>query len=216
MSGPGQRLALIGGGGFSKEISEIARALGHTVEDTYSTAPEVQVGRYRGYLDALLADRAEFDGVVLAVGGVSRRAIRARAELIAWLDRHDFSCPALVSPRAILSTDVAVGDGAFVAHGVIVNADARLGRFSVLNSAAIVGHDTVIGENCTISPGAFLGGRCTIGADSLVGPLAKVLQGLTLGRRVTVGMGCNVLRVLPDDATIWPRADIVATAPKSS
>ncbi|KZB97231.1 putative acetyltransferase EpsM [Methylobacterium radiotolerans] len=214
MTGPGQRLALIGGGGFSKEIAEIARALGHTVEATYSTSPEVQVGRYRGYLDALLADRAEFDGVVLAVGGVSRRAIRARAELIAWLDRHGLPCPALVSPRAIVSPDVAVGAGAFVAHGVIVNADARLGRFCVLNSAAIVGHDTVVGDNTTISPGAFVGGRCAIGADSLVGPLAKVLQGLTLGQGVTVGMGCNVLRALPDDATIWPRADIVAPAPK--
>jgi sugar O-acyltransferase (sialic acid O-acetyltransferase NeuD family) len=211
-----QNLALIGGGGFAKEIAEVARALGYRIEATYSTSTDVQIGRYRGYLDALLADRAEFDGVVLAVGGVSRRAIRARAELIAWLDRHDLPCPPLVSPRAILSADVAVGAGAFVAHGVIVNADARLGRFSVLNSAAIVGHDTVIGENCTISPGAFLGGRCTIGADSLVGPLAKVLQGLTLGRRVTVGMGCNVLRALPDDATVWPRPDIVATAPKSA
>ncbi|MCJ2016184.1 acetyltransferase [Methylobacterium sp. E-065] len=214
MTSETKRLALIGGGGFSKEIAEIARALGHMVEDTYSTAPEVQVGRYRGYLDALLADRTEFDGVVLAVGGVSRRAIRARAELIAWLDRHAFPCPALVSPRAIVSPDVAVGAGAFVAHGVIVNADASLGRFCVLNSAAIVGHDAVVGDNATISPGAFIGGQCKIGANSLVGPLAKVLQGLTLGQGVTVGMGCNVLRTLPDNATIWPRTDIVAPAPK--
>lgn len=216
MTRPAQRLALIGGGGFSKEIAEVARALGHTVEATYSTSPEVQVGRYRGYLDALLADRAEYDGVVLAVGGVSRRAIRARAELIAWLDQHAFFCPALVSPRAIVSSDIAVGAGAFVAHGVIVNADAHLGRFSVVNTAAIIGHDTVIGDNTTVSPGAFIGGRCMIGADSLVGPLAKVLQGLTLGKRVTIGVGCNVLRALADDATIWPRPDIVVPGPKQA
>jgi len=211
-----KRLALIGGGGFSKEIAEVARAHGHTVEATYSNHPEVQVGRYRGYLDALITDRAEYDGVVLAIGGVSRRAIRARAELIAWLDRHGFPCPALISPHAIVSSDVEVGAGAFVAHGVIVNAAARLGRFSVLNSAAIIGHDTVIGHNTTVSPGAFIGGRCTIGADSLIGPLAKILQGLALGQGVTIGMGCNVLRALPDQATVWPRPDIVAPAPKSA
>ncbi len=215
MTGPAQRLALIGGGGFAKEIAEVVCACGHSLAGTYSTSPEVQVGRYRGYLDALLADRAEYAGVVLAIGGVSRRAIQARAELIAWLDRHGFPCPALVSPRAIVSPDVMVGAGAFVAHGVIVNVDARLGRFSVLNSAAIVGHDADIGDNTTVSPGAFIGGRCTIGADSLIGPLAKVLQGITLGRGVTVGMGCNVLRALPDRATVWPRLDIVAPQPKS-
>ena len=214
MTESAQRLALIGGGGFSKEIAETARALGHTVEATYSTSPKIQVARYRGYLDELLADRAEYDGVVLAVGGVSRRAIQTRTELIAWLDRHGLPCPALVSPCAIVSSDVAVGAGTFVAHGVIVNADARLGRFSVLNSGAIVGHDTIIGDNTTISPGAFIGGCCNIGPDSLVGPLAKVLQGLTLGRKVTVGMGCNVLRTLPDFATVWPRPDIAAPAPK--
>ncbi|MFB0491696.1 sugar O-acyltransferase (sialic acid O-acetyltransferase NeuD family) [Methylobacterium sp. OAE515] len=202
-----KRLALIGGGGFSKEIAEVAQMRGYTVEATYSSQPTAQVGSYRGYLDELLADRAEFDGVALAVGGVSRTAIQARAEIIAWLDRHALPCPPLVSPHAIVSQGVALGAGAFVAHGVIVNVDARLGRFCVVNTGAIIGHDAAIGDNTTISPAAFIGGRCAIGADSLVGPLAKVLQGLKIGARAMIGMGCTVLRTLPDDAAVWPRPD---------
>jgi sugar O-acyltransferase (sialic acid O-acetyltransferase NeuD family) len=202
-----KRLALIGGGGFSKEIAEVAQMRGYTVEATYSSQPTAQVGSYRGYLDELLADRAEFDGVALAVGGVSRAAIQARAEIIAWLDRHALPCPPLVSPHAIVSQGVALGAGAFVAHGVIVNVDARLGRFCVVNTGAIIGHDAAIGDNTTISPAAFIGGRCAIGADSLVGPLAKVLQGLRIGERAMIGMGCTVLRTLPDDAAVWPRPD---------
>jgi len=202
-----KRLALIGGGGFSKEIAEVAQLCGYTVEATYSSQPSAQVGTYRGYLDELLADRAEFAGVALAVGGVSRAAIQARAEIIAWLDRHALPCPPLVSPHAIVSQGVVLGAGAFVAHGVIVNVDARLGRFCVLNTGVIIGHDTRIGDNTTISPAAFVAGRCTIGADGLVGPLAKVLQGLTIGERAIVGMGCTVLRAVPDDAVIWPRPD---------
>ena len=202
-----KRLALIGGGGFSKEIAEVAQMRGYTVEATYSSQPTAQVGRYRGYLDALLADRAEYDGVALAVGGVSRAAIQARAEIIAWLDRHALPCPPLVSPHAIVSQGVRLGAGAFVAHGVIVNVDARLGRFCVVNTGAIIGHDADIGDNTTISPAAFVGGRCAIGADSLMGPLAKVLQGLKVGERAMIGMGCTVLRAVPDDAVIWPRPD---------
>ncbi len=107
MTGPGQRLALIGGGGFSKEIAEVAQMCGYTVDATYSSQPSAQVGTYRGYLDELLADRAAYAGVALAVGGVSRAAIQARAEIIAWLDRHALPCPPLVSPHAIVSQGVA-------------------------------------------------------------------------------------------------------------
>ena len=207
MTGPGQRLALIGGGGFSKEIAEVAQMCGYTVDATYSSQPSAQVGTYRGYLDELLADSAAYAGVALAVGGVSRAAIQARAEIIAWLDRHALPCPPLVSPHAIVSQGVGLGAGAFVAHGVIVNVDARLGRFCVVNTGAIIGHDAEIGDNTTISPAAFIGGRCSIGADSLVGPLAKVLQGLKVGERAMIGMGCTVLRAVPNEAVIWPRPD---------
>lgn len=202
-----KRLALIGGGGFSKEIAEVAELCGYTVEATYSNQPTAQVGRYRGYLEELLADRAEYEGVALAVGGVSRAAIQARAGIIAWLDRHSLPCPPLLSPHAIISRGVVLGAGAFVAHGVIVNVDARVGRFCVLNTGAIIGHDAEIGDNTTISPGAFIGGRCTIGSGSLVGPLAKVLQGLKIGERSMIGMGCTVLRGVPDDGMVWPKPD---------
>lgn len=205
-AGP-KRLALIGGGGFSKEIAEVAQMRGYTVESTYSSQPTAQVGSYRGYLDALLADRAEYECVALAVGGVSRAAIRARAEIIAWLDAHALPCPPLVSPHAIVSQGVTLGAGAFIAHGVVVNVDARLGRFCVVNTGAIIGHDAAIGDNTTISPAAFIGGRCSIGADGLVGPLAKVLQGLKVGERSMIGMGCTVLRNVPDDAAVWPKPD---------
>ncbi|MEE7440259.1 acetyltransferase [Methylobacterium oryzae] len=213
MTGAVRRLALIGGGGFSKEIAEVAQMRGYIVEATYSSQPTAQVGTYRGYLDELLADRDVYEGVALAVGGVSRSAIQARAEIIAWLDRHALPCPPLVSPHAIVSQGVSLGAGAFVAHGVIVNVDARLGRFCVANTGAIIGHDAEIGDNTTISPAAFIGGRCAIGADGLIGPLAKVLQGLKVGARAMIGMGCTVLRTVPDDAVIWPRPDNpIATA----
>jgi sugar O-acyltransferase (sialic acid O-acetyltransferase NeuD family) len=206
-----KRLALIGGGGFSKEIAEVARLNGYVVEDTYSTQPSAQVGRYRGYLDELLADRAEFDGVALAVGGVSRPAITARAEIIAWLDAHGIPCPPLVSPHALVCEGATVGAGSFIAHRVTVSVDARVGRFCVLNTGAIVGHDAVIGDNTTVSPSALISGRCQIGEACLIGPMAKVLQGLTIGREATIGIGCNVLRNVPERASVWPKPDSISS-----
>ncbi|MDE3749502.1 PglD-related sugar-binding protein [Methylobacterium radiotolerans] len=207
-----KRLALIGGGGFGKEVAEIARLNGFTVQAVYSTQKQTQVAPWRGYLDELLADRDQYEGVAIAIGGVTRQVITARADIIAWLFEHEFTCPPLISPRATVCDGVTIEPGVFVAHGVILNVDAHLSAFCMLNSAAIVGHDARIGRNATVSPGAFIGGKCSVGAGTLIGPLAKVLQGLRIGENVTIGMGCNVMRDVQDGAVLWPRPDIVGTS----
>ncbi|MBA9065705.1 sugar O-acyltransferase (sialic acid O-acetyltransferase NeuD family) [Methylobacterium fujisawaense] len=207
-----KRLALIGGGGFAKEVAEIARLNGFAVQSVYSTQEQTQVAPWRGYLDELLADRDQYDGVAIAIGGVSRQVINARADIIAWLFKHEFACPPLISPHAIVCDGVTIEPGAFVAHGVILNVDAHLSAFCMLNSAAIVGHDARIGRNATVSPGAFVGGKCSVGSGTLIGPLAKVLQGLRIGENATIGMGCNVMRDVKDNAVLWPRPDIVGTS----
>ncbi|MCJ2048961.1 acetyltransferase [Methylobacterium sp. J-070] len=206
-----KRIVLIGDGAFSREIAAVARLNGYVIEATYSTQSTAQDGRYRGYLDELLADRAKFDGVALAVGGVSRPVIAARVEIIAWLDANGILCPPLVSPHALVCEGATVGAGSFIAHRVPVSVDARVGRFCVLNTGAIVAHDAVIGDNTTVSPSALISGRCQIGEGRLIGSMAKVLQGLTIGREATIGVGCNVLRNVPERASVWPKPDSIAS-----
>lgn len=204
---PGQRLAILGSGGFAKEVAELARLNGHSVEACYSIKQGYFADIHRGYLDELDQARSQFDGVLLGIGAVDRRTLAVRKGLVDWLVEHDIRCPPLVSPRAVRAEGVMLGDGAVIAHGVILGVDSRVGPFSICNAGAIVGHDAVIDANVIVAPGAFLGGGVTVGENSLVGPLAKVLQGVSLGPDTLVGVGCLALRDLRAGQTIWPKLD---------
>lgn len=202
-----QKLAILGSGGFAKEVAEIAQLNGHSVEACYSIKKGSFGHIHRGNLDELERDRDEFDGVALGIGAVDRKSMGVRRELIDWLVERRFRCPPLVSPSAVCAQGVVLGDGVVVAHGVILAVDCQAGPFSMFNVGAIVGHDVSIGMNVIIAPGAFLGGSASVGENSLVGPMAKVLQGVALGPDTLIGVGCLATRNMQRGQTLWPRLD---------
>lgn len=206
-----KRLAFIGGGGFAKEALELAGLNGHEVVGYVADRAGVLDRPYWGPRDVLLSRRGDFDGVFVSFGAVDRRSLRSRAETVRWLADNGLASPTLISPHATRAGGAAIGEGAFVAHGVVISVDARIGAFAILNSSAIIGHDADIGRNVTVAPGAFIGGVTAIGEDSLIGPGANVLQALTLGREVIVGVGASVVRNVADGATVWPlRSKVLA------
>lgn len=198
------RIALIGGGGFAKEIAEVAVLTGHEIAGYVADQEGVLRAPYWGPREAL-AERADaFDSVFIGFGAVDRRSLARRAEMIAWIKQSGLTQPALISPNATVSAGATVGPGAFIAHGVVVSVDATIGAFAILNSSAIVGHDAIVGDGVIVAPGAFLGGNATIGANSLIGPGALVLEGRTVGAQVIVGLGGTVVRPVADGATVMP------------
>lgn len=203
----GRKLALVGGGGFAKEVAEIVELNNDEIVACYSAEPGNFATIHRGYLEELDRDKASYDGVALAVGATDRRSLRRRRELIEWIDERGIPAPPIVSPHAIIAKGVEIQVGSFVAHGVTIGVDARLERFCVLNMGAILGHDAVVGSRAIIAPGAFIGGNSVIGSDTIVGPLAKVLQGIRIGHNVMLGIGCVALRSVEDGSTVWPRPE---------
>lgn len=198
------RILLIGGGGFAKEVHEIADLSGHRVIGYVADAAGVVDLPYLGGVDALSELRSQFDQIMVAFGAVDRRSLVRRAELIGRIEAEGYEFASLVSPHATISRGVSVAPGAFVAHGVTVSVDAKVGRHAILNTAAVVGHDAVIGDRSIVAPCAFLGGAAVIGEDCLVGPNAVVLEGRNVGNHVIISLGGLVLRSVADGMTILP------------
>lgn len=148
--------------------------------------------------EARLADPvflAAYDFVVAAQG----RGRRALCELI--LDRGG-ALPVVAHPTAVISTTALIGAGTVLSAGVIVQSDARIGRFCMLNTACTVDHDNVVGDLVSIGPGAHTAGRVTILDEAFVGLGALIINGVTVGRRATVGAGAVVVRDVPDGVTV--------------
>ena len=110
--------------------------------------------------------------------------------------------PPLVHPAATVSPSAQIGAGVILSAGVVVQQDARIGRFSILNTACSIDHDNVVGEGVSIAPGAHTAGGVTIGDDAFIGLGAVIIGRVTVGRRATVGAGAVVVRDVPDGVTV--------------
>lgn len=208
----GRKVALLGNGGFAKEVAEVIVLTGNEVVACYGHSENDFAAPYRGYLDELAADRDRFDAVALAIGATNRRTLKQRAELSRWLSDRKFASIPLISPHAVISSGATVEDGAFIGHGAIIGVDAIVRTEALINIGAIIGHDALISERAIIAPAAFVGGGACVGSDTIIGPHARILQGIAIGDDVIVGIGSTALKSLPDSATVWPQPSPVMKA----
>lgn len=100
----------------------------------------------------------------------SRRAVTARVEA------GGYRMPALVHPRAYVSTASSVGQGSFVMAGALVDGNVTIEAAVVLWPGVCVSHDSTVGSNTFLSPNCTVCGDCHIGADCFVGAGAVIVS----------------------------------------
>ena len=144
----------------------------------------------REVLAALLAD-----GVLRIHVAVGHCATRQRIAVAAQTD--GFSLFSVVHPRATLARDVSLGNGTFVAAGVVVNAATRLGDNVILNTSCSVDHDCVIEDGAHIAPGARLGGFVHIEEGTFIGIGAIVMNCRRIGKGSLLGAGAVAVSDIP-------------------
>ena len=106
--------------------------------------------------------------------------------------------PSVIDPSVRTGRGSIIGPGTVAVAGAIVNADARVGQFCILNTRSSLDHDCTLGQFASLGPGATVGGRCNIGEFSAVGIGATVSNGCDIGSHVVVGAGAVVVRSLAE------------------
>jgi UDP-perosamine 4-acetyltransferase len=194
-------LIIFGSGGHAKVMVEavLARSPQRRIvlvdddpEAAGKTVLGISVAGGRDWLSANLPDAA----VALGIGNN-----RARATLADELTAAGRRLETVIHPAAIVGASVRVQEGAFIAAGAILIADARIGRAAIVNTAASVDHDCEIGDGAHIGPGARLCGNVRVGKRTLIGVGSAVRPGITIGSDVIVGAGSAVVGELEDGGT---------------
>jgi UDP-perosamine 4-acetyltransferase len=108
-----------------------------------------------------------------------------------------YATPSAVSRSAAISPSAKIGRGVLIMPNVIVNAEAQIMDFSIINSGAVVEHDCLIGPAAHIAPGSVLAGGVTVGARTMLGARTVVIPGIAISDDILVGAGSVVVRDLP-------------------
>lgn len=197
-------VVVVGAGGFGREVAVLIRelmaagadvTLAGVVDDAPSDINRERLDRLGvpllGTVDDLVR-HGQGSQVVIAIGGIAaRRAIAQR------LEDAGATFTTLVHPRAWVSPDVTLGDGAIVCAGARLNTNISVGRHVHVDQNATVGHDCLLEDFVRLNPQACVSGDVTIGAGTQVGAGATVLQGRVVGADCTVGAGAVVTHDVP-------------------
>ncbi len=178
---------LYGASGHGKVIKDILASQGVQVDGFIDD--NLDINELSGL--PVLHSTENIDQVIVSVGYNS-----TRKKIVEKLS-CDFSLPA-IHASAILSESACVERGTVVMAGVIVNADAKIGKHCIVNTGASVDHDCVLEDYVHVSPHATLCGNVHIGEGSWIGAGATVIQGIKIGRWCVVGAGSVVTKDVPD------------------
>lgn len=107
---------------------------------------------------------------------------------------HGEYIASVIHKDASISKTAIIGQGAFAARGVCVNAFAQIGNYVILNTGCQIDHGCKVHNCAHIAPGAVLAGDVTVGERTLIGANAVVKQGITIGNDILIGAGAVVIK----------------------
>jgi acetyltransferase EpsM len=198
------KLILIGAGGHSKVIQDIAAAsqeyeLYAIVADNIPET-EVSNGIIRAntsFLTELGRPKLAEYKFCLAIGDNT-----ARKQLFARLALPLEQYAVLIHPSAILSPSARIGYGTVVMSKAVINADTKVGNHCIINTGAVIEHDNDLGDYVHISPNATLSGTVGIGEGTHIGAGAVIIPGKKIGCWSIVGAGAVVTKDIESKVTV--------------
>lgn len=198
----GERIIVIGGGGFGRETLDVVEALLVAGEPLRlvgvidSGLREVDRGRLAERGVVFLGTEAEWlptaagdERFVVAIGSP-----RIRAAVVHRFAKAGLRAATLIHPRAVIGSQVIIGEGVVITSGVQVSTNVSIGDHVHLNPASIVGHDATLASFVSVNPGAIVSGNVVVETGTLLGAGSVVLQGLTVGAGATVGAAACVTK----------------------
>jgi len=196
-----KKIAIYGAGGHGRVVADTASMLGWQEIVFYDEAwPQHQknsIWSVVGNYENLLANLAQYDGVIIALGNCAVRLEKTRE-----LARLGAPIISLVHPKAFVSSISTIGQGSVVFAGAVINIEAIVGEASIINTGATVDHDCVIASGVHICPGANLSGGVEVGESSWVGVGSCVHQGIKIGANVMIGAGAVIVKDVPNGVTM--------------
>lgn len=191
-------IVIIGGGGHAKVIisiiikSNVYKIVGYT--DVVDKG-EILGVRYLGSDIVLHELKGKYKRcfAVIGIGVLSLSGIDKRIKIRSKLEQLGYDLPVIISPTAVINTDVKIGKGTVVFDGAIINAGTYIGENVIINTGALIEHDCQIGDNVHVACGAILGGGVTVGNSSMIGLGAKIIQYKKIGEHCMIGAGAVVV-----------------------
>lgn len=204
-----QPLIILGTGGHSKVVADAAIASNLTIAGFLDSDRGSEsffgfpiLGDDSKLQEAYFISKYTF---AIAIGDPAKRMFLGEK-----IEKLGGKCPVIIHPSATVSPFSKVEHGAQILSGAVINSDAEIGKFAIVNTSASVDHDCRLSEGVTISPGAHLGGNVKIGRGTFVGIGALLMPNTKIGCSSFICAGSIVYKNISDGMILKPSGRLVS------
>lgn len=198
-----RNIIVIGAGGFAKELygyiqSDISKGylkktkikgfLDASCESfDRSNIPSTYLGKEESY------DIVEGDEFLLAVG-----KIEVRERVINILAKRKANFFTYIHSSVIVDKTAEIGEGVVICPFCMVNANAKVGSYVLMNMYSSIAHDSVLGQSSVLSPYSTINGNVTTGRKLFMGTSSVILLGIKVGDSCVVSAGTVISKDMQD------------------
>ncbi len=203
-------IIIVGAGGFAKEIfgyiqGEINNGLlthyqvKGFLDISAEAFEEMNVdSEYFGSEDDYCIQ--ENDVFLVAIGNIELKEI-----IINKLLAKNAKLMTYTHSSAIVDQDSKIGKGVIICPFCIINSQAHIDDYCMLNIYSSVAHDSMLGKYSILSPYATLNGNVSTGEKLFMGTRGSILPGLKIGMSCVVAAGTVVAKDMEDRVTAFPK-----------
>lgn len=107
----------------------------------------------------------------------------------------------LIHPFTFISQTADLGIGNYIAPGVVIASNVKVGNFNVLNRCSSIGHDSQIADFNHLGPRAVVCGMCSVGNKNFLGAGSIVKDRVEIENNITLGAGAVAVKDLCESGT---------------
>ena len=181
-------LIIIGAGGHGRVIFDIALSLNKY--KTVSFLDDQKVGAKN--VLGKVSDFSKFLSSHEFVVGIGDE--KAREKITLTLKDSGAKIVSLVHEKAVIGSDVSIGNGTVVMAGAVINNGAKIGEGVIVNTCASIDHDSCVGDYTHVSVGARLAGTVVLEKRVFIGAGAVVINNVSIISDVVIGAGAVVVK----------------------
>lgn len=145
-----------------------------------------------GLSDVQKACSPETHRIIMAMGYNDLN--RVRESIFLRLKALGYGVETYVHPDARVYTDHALGEGAVVLPGAVIEPNARVGANTMVWSNVTLAHDSSVGDHCWVAAGTVLSGQATVLRNTFVGVGSTIVNKVVVGEYNIVGAGALISR----------------------
>ena len=196
---------IIGAGGHGRVLVDLALLNGSRVSGFVDSFVETgkEIAKHQVLGPDSFLDTLEPDSVQLLMGIGTTIGLKRRLAIAESLETKGFKFKSLIAKSAFISPRAAISpNGAQILARAIVQTDARIESYTVINTGAIIEHDVVVERGSFIGPGAVLSGGVKVGSNVLIGSGAVILPGIEIQANAIIGGGAVVTKGIAENETV--------------